>query len=329
MVKTGRKAAALQKRRHFAARLTIEPSGKQPPSKRSSPPCPDCGSAKVFRNGTAKNVFDAKIQRYLCRSCGRRFSDPDDLKKAKAVADSYLAYEDLNVKDSINQHSQVCVMEKAKNLMETTEKTGVSQREKLSEHGIDLVIADYEQYIRKEHLVGDLTLSKYVPRLKWLATKIGVDLFDPEDFKRKLAFNPELSNKSNGNKNSICKAYTSFVKKYLHMEDVKIPHFEYKPPEYNVPQTQHMELLYAAFSFQMQVFCFVQMATAARPIEALRIEWKDIDFARKTIAINKPAKHGRTRTVQLKGRFVKVIDMLAELKNRQHCYLPQQKTKKP
>jgi len=113
------------------------------------------------------------------------------------------------------------------------------------------------------------------------------------------------------------KGNTSFVKKYLHMEDVKIPQFEYKTPEYNLPQTQHMELLYAALSFQMQVFCFVLMATAARPIEALRIEWKDIDFARKTIAINKPAKHGRTRTIQLKGRFVKVIDMLSELKTRQ------------
>ena len=101
------------------------------------------------------------------------------------------------------------------------------------------------------------------------------------------------------------------------MEDIKIPHFEYTTPEYNVPQTQHMEMLYAALSFQMQVFCFVLMATAARPVEALRIEWKDIDFARKTIAINKPAKHGRTRTVPMKGRFVKVIDMLAELKNRQ------------
>ncbi len=102
------------------------------------------------------------------------------------------------------------------------------------------------------------------------------------------------------------------------MEDIKIPHFEYRTPEYNIPQTQHMEMLYASFSFQMQVFCFVLMATAARPIEALRIEWEDIDFARKTIAINKPAKHGRTRTIHLKGRLVKVMDMLAEWKTRQH-----------
>lgn len=205
---------------------------------------------------------------------------------------------------------------------ETQQKQiGVSDEKKTTEQiikaDIDLVIADYKQYIQKEHLAGDLTLSKYVSRLRWLAHKIGVDLFDPESFKTKLAFDPELSVMSNCNKNSIVKAYTSFAKKYLHMEDVKLPHFEYQTPEYDVPQTEHMELLYAALSFQMQVFCFVLMATAARPIEALRIEWSDIDFARKTIAINKPAKHGRTRTVQLKGRFAKVIDMLAELKNRQ------------
>lgn len=102
------------------------------------------------------------------------------------------------------------------------------------------------------------------------------------------------------------------------MEDVKIPRSEYRTPEYKLPITEHMELLYASFSFQMQVFCFVLMAIAARPIEVLRLEWKDIDFARKTIAINHPAKHGRTRTIPLKGRFVKVIDMLAELKNRQY-----------
>jgi integrase/transcription elongation factor Elf1 len=289
--------------------------------------CPECSSSKVFRNGVAYSSFDVKIQRYICRSCGRRFSDRDDLKRAKQVADSYLPTLSLKSKGTNIENSQVCVLnEEAKNLtLETSEKINVSQKEKLKENAtehiinadIDLVIADYQQYIKKEHLVGDLTLSKFVFRLKALVHKFKVDLFSPDDFKRKLAFDPEMSTWINCNKNSYCKAYTSFVKKYLHMEDVKIPQFEYKTPEYNLPLTEHMELLYAALSFQMQVFCFVLMATAARPVEALRIEWKDIDFARKTIAINKPAKHGRTRTIQLKGRFIKVTDMLSELKNRQ------------
>ena len=293
------------------------------------PPCPDCGSvAQVYRNGHAESVFGVEIRRYGCRSCGRRFSNPDDLEKAKKVKESYLPCILPHVLKAASGTSLIVQVgdqkEGSKNLVNETQQKqiGVSDEKKTrTEHvvkaDIDLVIADYKQYIQKEHLSGDLTLSKYVSRLRWLAHKIGVDLFDPESFKTKLAFHPELSAMSNCNKNSICKAYTSFVKKYLHMEDVKLPHFEYQTPEYDVPQTEHMELLYATLSFQMQVFCFVLMATAARPIEALRIEWSDIDFARKTIAINKPAKHGRTRTVQLKGRFAKVIDMLTELKNRQ------------
>jgi len=78
-----------------------------------------------------------------------------------------------------------------------------------------------------------------------------------------------------------------------------------------------MEALYFALTLQMKVFCFVQMATAARPIEVLRLEWTDIDFTRKEIHINKPAKHGNTRTAKLIGRFTTVLDMLTEWKNRQ------------
>ena len=144
----------------------------------------------------------------------------------------------LKVTGANIENSQVCVLkEEAKNLTrETSEQFSVSQREKqnkpysecIVKADIDLVIADYRQYIQKEHLVSDIALSKYVFRLRWLSKKIGVNLFDPEDFKRKLAFHSELSTKSNCNKNSICKAYISFIKKYLQMENVRIPRFEYK-----------------------------------------------------------------------------------------------------
>jgi hypothetical protein len=257
MPEAGGKAAYRKRHHETETRNPISPSCPLQPLKQLQPSCPECGSAKAFRNGTMKSRFGVRIQRYICRSCGRRFSCPDDLEKAKTVADSYMPSESLNLNRNINQSVQVCALmdkKEAKNLhLETTEKISVSQKEKLNENGIDLVLVDYEQYIRKEHLVNDLTLSKYIPRLKWLHKQIGVDLFDPEDFKRKLAFDPILSAKTNCNKNSICKAYSSFVKKYLHIENVKIPYFEYKTPEYNVPQTRHMELLYAALSFQMQV----------------------------------------------------------------------------
>ncbi len=48
--------------------------------------------------------------------------------------------------------------------------------------------------------------------------------------------------------------------------------------------------LFNSFSQQMTCFCFTLKETAARPVEALRIEWNDIDFANKKIIINHPAK---------------------------------------
>ena len=68
----------------------------------------------------------------------------------------------------------------AKNLAtETSENISASQRKKQketeTEHivkaDIDLVIADYKQYIQKEHIVNDLTLSKYIFRFKCLPLK--------------------------------------------------------------------------------------------------------------------------------------------------------------
>ena len=286
--------------------------------------CPECGAAKTYCNGWSNSSFNIKIQRYICRACGRRFSNQYDLTLAKIVAEDVFAIAaaySLNVNDSINDdYIRISAENTVKNLVNETQQTTtcVSNEQKLSapNSNINLVIADYAHYMQKERFVNELTLSKYVIRLKYLA-KLGINLFDPEDFKTKLAFDPTLSSKTNCNKNSICKAYISFAKKYLHMEDIKIPLFEYKTPEYKLPLTEHMEQLYASLSFQMQVFCYVLMATAARPIEALRLEWSDIDFARKTISINKPAKHGRTRTIPLKGRFAKVLDMLEEHRNRQ------------
>lgn len=76
----------------------------------------------------------------------------------------------LNTNGDNTENSQIgAYLQDAKNLAdETTEKISVSQREKqkrtATEHivkaDIDLVITDYKQYIQKEHLVNDVTLSK-------------------------------------------------------------------------------------------------------------------------------------------------------------------------
>ncbi len=47
----------------------------------SSLRCPECGSPKLWHDGL-RYVYNDIIQRWLCRKCGKRFSDPNDLEKS-------------------------------------------------------------------------------------------------------------------------------------------------------------------------------------------------------------------------------------------------------
>jgi integrase len=62
----------------------------------------------------------------------------------------------------------------------------------------------------------------------------------------------------------------------------------------------------------MAAFCFTLQATAARPIEALRIEWADIDKPHRRIMINHPAKGGNCRSIPVSETL---IDLLLSLPN--------------
>jgi hypothetical protein len=44
------------------------------------PQCPKCSSKNLWRDGLRYPMFGSPIQRWLCRDCGFRFSDPEDVK---------------------------------------------------------------------------------------------------------------------------------------------------------------------------------------------------------------------------------------------------------
>ena len=257
--------------------------------------CPECNSFKVFRNGFADSNFDVKIQRYVCRSCGRRFSDSDDLKRAKRVADSYFPTLNLKTKGANTESSQVCVLKKdAKNLtLETPEKISVLQGEKQVARGIDLIIKDFQWQLKIEGKV-DVTIRNYGYSLLRLS-KLGVDLFNPESFKEGMAFNDTLKKMTPIRRHGLTKAYKSFLAHNGIKADIPKIKFKRKTPY--IPPKEHQDQLFSHCSHQMAAFCFTMQATGARPIEALRIEWNDIDKPHKRINIKHPAKGGYTRII--------------------------------
>jgi integrase/DNA-directed RNA polymerase subunit RPC12/RpoP len=270
--------------------------------------CPDCGSNKIFRNGFAQSNFDVKIQRYLCSNCGRRFSDPDDLKKARQVANSYLPCDTNTLKSNNNDCPaiQLCVIEGTKKLVAETFGTqlpSVSLGKNEAPSNISLIVKDFQWQLKKEGK-ADVTIRNYGYSLLRLV-KLGVDLFNPETFLEVMALQQEMAPIR---KHGLTKAYRCF----LTHNNIKaeLPKVKFKRKIPYIPPKEHQNQLFSHCSPQMASFCFTLQATAARPIEALRLEWNDIDKAHKRIAINHPAKGGNSRSIQVNEEL---IDMLLSL----------------
>jgi integrase len=164
-------------------------------------------------------------------------------------------------------------------------------------------IIDFLWHMKKENK-AEGTLRSYRHSLNQLLRK-GVDLFNPESFKETLA----ISTWSETRKYCLAKAYQSFLN--YRKIDGKLPKYKCnarKDPY--LPPPEHLALLFNSFSQQMTCFCFTLKETAARPVEALRIEWNDIDFANRKISINHPAKGNNTRTIRVSDDLIQLLQQL-------------------
>ena len=83
----------------------------------------------------------------------------------------------------------------------------------------------------------------------------------------------------------------------------------YLPPE------SHMDQLIAACSPEMAALLQALKETAARPVEALRILWDEIDFLQRKMPINHPAKGCNPRVLDMSDKLFQMLMSLP--KNRQ------------
>ncbi|MGD6807620.1 MAG: hypothetical protein ACQCN4_11750, partial [Candidatus Bathyarchaeia archaeon] len=69
-----------------------------------NPTCPKCGpkTTTVWRDGTYSPMFGEPIQRWLCRRCGLRFSDPVGVETAKNLLKDDLSIETKKLKSDLD-----------------------------------------------------------------------------------------------------------------------------------------------------------------------------------------------------------------------------------
>lgn len=292
----------------------------------ASPPCPQCGSSMLFKDGLRYLVDDCKVQRWLCRNCGYRFSHSDLLllnnKKALGFQQIRSLRPDLNASD-MSQHvsiidtqslkgkpdiayeRQVCaaLARGAKNLSATETKTVAGEIGK-QQQDVKGKLLEYAWLLKKRGLAEN-TIRNRLYLLSILAEK-GADLMNPDSVETVLATETWTAS----NKSGSVAAYRSFTKTFnIPWIPIKV---RYEPSQPFIPLESELDQLIAASGKRTAAFLQALKDTGARAGELCKLKWTDVNEQNNTISINKPEKGSRSRTVKVSAKTIAMINTVSK-----------------
>jgi integrase len=254
--------------------------------------CPECGSKKIWKDGL-RYVQGRPIQRYLCCSCGYRFSE-NCFKECQTI-----------------NSRQICVSEgEMKNLVKVEPKQKIAQRESY----IKGQLISFAWHLKKMGR-SDSTIKTYLAYLELLAKD--ADLMNPEEIKSLLA----NKNNDRNTKRLICYAYDNYL---------KFIGISWKKPQYKqvhkktfIPTDEELQLAINCGRKLSIVFTAFIYETGARVNEAERLEWVDLDQKRNKVTI-KASKNGNARVISISKLL---IQKLLSLPRKEKTVFPK-RTKK-
>ena len=172
--------------------------------------CPECQSQKVWKDGL-RYVQGTPIQRYLCRSCGYRFSKSDEFSRKNVISGF-----------AQTTSRQICVplTEGMKNLVRTETESNVLRESTQEQKG---EIISFGWHMQKRGL-SEATIQTRIYRLNILVKK-GANLEDPETVETVLA----VTKWGKANK----KIFANCYKAYCNYKKI-----EWQPPKITVPNKE-------------------------------------------------------------------------------------------
>jgi integrase len=266
-----------------------------------NPPCLQCSSKKIWRDGLRSPMFGDPIQRWLCRDCGLRFSDPDDAQKAREAVETIEMIEtkSLRSKDAIVTTRQICVTE-TKNLVAEQQTTEVLRRNETSET-IKGKLVEFAFWMKKEGYREATILGR--SKLLRILTRRDANLYDPESVKRAIAKQPWCE----GRKGNAVDAYSTFLK--MMGGTWNPPKFTAIPKLPFVPKETEIDQLVAACSYRTGTFLQLLKETGIRCGEAWQLKWEDLDLETNTINIT-PEKNSKPRIFHLSTKLISRLQKL-------------------
>ena len=237
------------------------------------PTCPECGSAKVWKDGL-RSYGNEMIQRWLCRSCGYRFSEQSHINKKENW--QTLRY-------------QVCADGKeAKNLEATETRTNEwAAGATPTTADVKGKIVEFLWHLKKEGYSQD-TIKTYVHLLNQLA-KRGADIFNADSVKQLIAEEVEQKHWGEGRRNNAIKAYTAFLK--MQGKTWEKPRRKFKKGLPRPPTPEQVQQLIAGASRKYAPIFKFMSETGAAPIEVSVLTERSFDFERNTVYVEGKKGH--------------------------------------
>jgi integrase len=163
-------------------------------------------------------------------------------------------------------------------------------------------IIDFAWQLKKNGL-SDVTIRNYSLSLEMLVRR-GADLFNPESIKAIIT----SQTWSNSTKVQMIAAY----KKFAVLNNIK-----WTPPKCEIirklpfiPLEKDIDELIASCGKKLSTVLQLLKETGMRIGEALRLDWNDVDFEKKTIVLNKPEKHGTPRMFKISEKLLMMLNRL-------------------
>lgn len=262
--------------------------------------CPECGSTRIWKDGLRYINF-GEVQRYVCRDCGYRFSDPDFSRKI------------TNSSNDKQGSRQICVSESEMKNLVTVENhqkqdAGATTLDKATIKG---KLVEFSWYMQKEGYKNS-TIRARLDCIKCLISKgAGSHLLEPEKIKGIIA---KQTKWGNGYKSNIVITYTTFLN--MHGKTWKPPKYRKQEKIPWIPMERELDQLIMSTSKRMSIFLQILKETGADPGEANAIEWIDINTEAQTITINHPVKGHRPRILEVSRNLIDRLNTLPKNSNR-------------
>ncbi len=243
--------------------------------------CPECSSERIEKAGK-RYLDDVEIQRFSCKKCGYRFSDPTALKTIRINRDTAHKYAQSN-KDAKN----LTVLAVVKQAI-AGEKTNLDTR-----------LINYAWHEKKRG-IADSTIAHRIFRLNVMINR-GTNLDNPDSFLTVLM----TEGFSDASKFHYVQAYLSYTKAFQIPFDK--PHINYEPKEQYTPKPYEVTTLVQNLGREQAALCQALADTGARIGEMARLLEKEIDAQSKIIYINHPEKGSKARHITVTEQCIAML----------------------